>query len=86
MPLIAETANTAGAPAAAAPFAVPVNDTWLRRMERSLDRSAQWLQSPHTHMPHGRDIRPRNQRRTESPVACAVAPVPYPNATCCILC
>eukprot|EP00959_Pyramimonas_sp_CCMP1952_P421792 8836275-Pyramimonas_sp.AAC.1 len=41
---------------------------WLRRMERATGRSAQWLQSPHTSMPHGRDTRPRSQRRTESPV------------------
>eukprot|EP00959_Pyramimonas_sp_CCMP1952_P277505 5801340-Pyramimonas_sp.AAC.1 len=61
MPLIAKTANNAGAPAAAAPPAVPVNDTWFRRMERATDRSAQWLQYPHTHMPYGRDIRPRSQ-------------------------
>eukprot|EP00959_Pyramimonas_sp_CCMP1952_P070965 1481925-Pyramimonas_sp.AAC.1 len=30
MPLIAETANNAGTPAAAAPAAVPVNVMWLR--------------------------------------------------------
>eukprot|EP00959_Pyramimonas_sp_CCMP1952_P337046 7057875-Pyramimonas_sp.AAC.1 len=43
MPLIAETANNADAPAASAPPAVPVNDTWLGRIERATDRSAQWL-------------------------------------------
>eukprot|EP00959_Pyramimonas_sp_CCMP1952_P068892 1438137-Pyramimonas_sp.AAC.1 len=69
MPLIAETANNAGAPAASAPPAVPVNDTWLRRMKSATDRSAQWLQSPHAYKPYGRDIRPGNQRRTESPVS-----------------
>eukprot|EP00959_Pyramimonas_sp_CCMP1952_P152003 3180201-Pyramimonas_sp.AAC.1 len=61
MPLVAETANNAGAPATSAPPTVPVNDTWLRRMERATDRSAQWLQSPRTYMPSGRDIRPRSQ-------------------------
>eukprot|EP00959_Pyramimonas_sp_CCMP1952_P123098 2573443-Pyramimonas_sp.AAC.1 len=69
MPLIAETANNAGAPAASAPPAAPVNDTWLRRMERAINGIAQWFQFPHTHMPYGRDIRPRNPRRTESPVS-----------------
>eukprot|EP00959_Pyramimonas_sp_CCMP1952_P241119 5039054-Pyramimonas_sp.AAC.1 len=69
MPLIAETANNAGAPATSSPPSVPVNDAWLRRMERATDKSAQWLQSPHAYMPYGRDIRPRSQRRTESPVS-----------------
>eukprot|EP00959_Pyramimonas_sp_CCMP1952_P131359 2746802-Pyramimonas_sp.AAC.1 len=69
MPPIAETANNARTPAAAAPPAAPVNDTRLRRMERATDRSAQWLLFPHAHMPYGRDIRPRNQRRTESPAS-----------------
>eukprot|EP00959_Pyramimonas_sp_CCMP1952_P295235 6174848-Pyramimonas_sp.AAC.1 len=64
MPLVAETANNAGAPATLAPPSALVNDAWLRRMERATDRSAQWLQSPRTHMAYGRDIRPRNQRRT----------------------
>eukprot|EP00959_Pyramimonas_sp_CCMP1952_P042897 897632-Pyramimonas_sp.AAC.1 len=40
MPLVAETANNAGAPATSAPPLVPVNDAWLRRMERAADRSA----------------------------------------------
>eukprot|EP00959_Pyramimonas_sp_CCMP1952_P228788 4783772-Pyramimonas_sp.AAC.2 len=40
---------------------------WLRRTERATDRSAQWLQSPRTYMPFGRDTRPRSQRRTEGP-------------------
>eukprot|EP00959_Pyramimonas_sp_CCMP1952_P184356 3855032-Pyramimonas_sp.AAC.1 len=55
MPLIAEAANNAGAPAASAPAAVLVNDMRLRRMERATDRGAQWLQSQHTYMPYGRD-------------------------------
>eukprot|EP00959_Pyramimonas_sp_CCMP1952_P121666 2544076-Pyramimonas_sp.AAC.1 len=66
-PLLAEAANNAGTPAATAPATVPVNDMWLRRMERATDGSAQWLQPPHTYMPHGRDARLRSQRRTESP-------------------
>eukprot|EP00959_Pyramimonas_sp_CCMP1952_P374833 7849818-Pyramimonas_sp.AAC.1 len=69
MPLIAETASNAGGPAASAPPAAPVNDAWLWRMERATDRSAQWLRSPHAYMPYGQDIRPRNQRGTESPVS-----------------
>eukprot|EP00959_Pyramimonas_sp_CCMP1952_P322249 6743114-Pyramimonas_sp.AAC.1 len=40
MPLVAETDNSAGTPATSAPPSVPVNDTWLRRMERVTDRSA----------------------------------------------
>eukprot|EP00959_Pyramimonas_sp_CCMP1952_P205043 4287447-Pyramimonas_sp.AAC.1 len=67
MPLVSETADNAGAPARSAPPSVPVNDTWLRRMERATDRSAQWVQSSHAYMPYGRDLRPRSQRRTESP-------------------
>eukprot|EP00959_Pyramimonas_sp_CCMP1952_P279127 5835604-Pyramimonas_sp.AAC.1 len=27
------------------------------------------FRSPRTYMPHGRDLRPRNQRRAESPVS-----------------
>eukprot|EP00959_Pyramimonas_sp_CCMP1952_P233960 4889022-Pyramimonas_sp.AAC.1 len=69
MPLVAETANTAGAHATSAPPSEPVNGKWLRRMERATDRGAQWLQSPRTRMPYGRDICPRNQRRTESRVS-----------------
>eukprot|EP00959_Pyramimonas_sp_CCMP1952_P023207 488213-Pyramimonas_sp.AAC.2 len=69
MAAVAEIDNNAGAPARSAPPSVPVNDTRLRSMERATDRSAQWLQSPHTYMPYGRDPRPRNQRRTESPVS-----------------
>eukprot|EP00959_Pyramimonas_sp_CCMP1952_P010530 220673-Pyramimonas_sp.AAC.1 len=42
---------------------------WLRRMERATERSAQWLPAPQTHMPHGRDTRPRSQRSAESPVS-----------------
>eukprot|EP00959_Pyramimonas_sp_CCMP1952_P356591 7467742-Pyramimonas_sp.AAC.1 len=61
-------APAATAPAATAPAALLANDAWLRRMERATDRSAQWLQSPHTYMPCGRDTRPRSQRRAESPV------------------
>eukprot|EP00959_Pyramimonas_sp_CCMP1952_P145183 3039927-Pyramimonas_sp.AAC.1 len=61
MPPVAETANNAGAPATSAPPSVPVDDTWLRRMEKATDRSAQWLQSRRTHMPYGRDMRPRSQ-------------------------
>eukprot|EP00959_Pyramimonas_sp_CCMP1952_P022672 476258-Pyramimonas_sp.AAC.1 len=38
-------------------------------MDRATDRSAQWLQSPRAYMPHGRDTRPRSQRRTESLVS-----------------
>eukprot|EP00959_Pyramimonas_sp_CCMP1952_P073730 1541220-Pyramimonas_sp.AAC.1 len=38
-------------------------------MERATDRSAQWLQSSHSYMPYGRDLRPRSQRRTESPAS-----------------
>eukprot|EP00959_Pyramimonas_sp_CCMP1952_P252733 5280247-Pyramimonas_sp.AAC.1 len=38
-------------------------------MERATDRSAQWLQSPRTHVPHGRDLRPRSQRRAGGPVS-----------------
>eukprot|EP00959_Pyramimonas_sp_CCMP1952_P268627 5616694-Pyramimonas_sp.AAC.1 len=69
MPLVAETADNAGAPATSAPPSVPVNDTRLRRMKRATDRSAQWLQSLRACMPYGRDIRPRNQRRAEGPVS-----------------
>eukprot|EP00959_Pyramimonas_sp_CCMP1952_P397873 8336481-Pyramimonas_sp.AAC.1 len=69
MPLVAETANNAGAPATSAPPSVPVNDAWLRRMGRATDRGAQWLQSPRAYMSYGRDVRPRNQRRTEGPVS-----------------
>eukprot|EP00959_Pyramimonas_sp_CCMP1952_P298146 6236501-Pyramimonas_sp.AAC.1 len=69
MPLAAETANNAGAPATSAPLPATVNDTWLRRMERAIDRGSQWLQSARAYMPDGRDIRPRNQRRTESPAS-----------------
>eukprot|EP00959_Pyramimonas_sp_CCMP1952_P226969 4745509-Pyramimonas_sp.AAC.1 len=69
MPLVAETANNAGAPATSAPPSAPVNDAWLRRMERATDGGAQWPQSPRAHMPHGRDLRPRNQRKTESPAS-----------------
>eukprot|EP00959_Pyramimonas_sp_CCMP1952_P061053 1275717-Pyramimonas_sp.AAC.1 len=69
MPLVADTANNAGVPATSPPPSVPVNDTWLRRMERATDRSAQWLHSPRACMPYGRDIRPRNLRGTESPVS-----------------
>eukprot|EP00959_Pyramimonas_sp_CCMP1952_P254025 5306729-Pyramimonas_sp.AAC.1 len=68
MPLVTKTANNAGTPATSSPPSVPVNDTLLRRMERATDRSAKWLQSPHTHTPYWRDIRPRSQRRTESPI------------------
>eukprot|EP00959_Pyramimonas_sp_CCMP1952_P256052 5348037-Pyramimonas_sp.AAC.1 len=42
---------------------------WLRRMERATERSAEWLRAPHTIAPHGRDIRPRSQRRKQSPVS-----------------
>eukprot|EP00959_Pyramimonas_sp_CCMP1952_P313822 6569275-Pyramimonas_sp.AAC.1 len=42
---------------------------WLRRMERATERSAHLLQVSHAHMPYGRDIRPRSQRRTETPVS-----------------
>eukprot|EP00959_Pyramimonas_sp_CCMP1952_P041520 868363-Pyramimonas_sp.AAC.1 len=42
---------------------------WWRRMERAAERSAQWLQAPHTHMPFGRDTRPRSQRRTGGPAS-----------------
>eukprot|EP00959_Pyramimonas_sp_CCMP1952_P335855 7032629-Pyramimonas_sp.AAC.1 len=45
-----------------------VNETWLGRTEKAADRSAQWFQSSHACMPYGRDLRPRSQRRTESPV------------------
>eukprot|EP00959_Pyramimonas_sp_CCMP1952_P066858 1395916-Pyramimonas_sp.AAC.1 len=41
MPLVAETDRNAGTPARSAPPSVPVNDTWLRRMERATDGSAQ---------------------------------------------
>eukprot|EP00959_Pyramimonas_sp_CCMP1952_P335076 7016419-Pyramimonas_sp.AAC.1 len=68
-PLVAETDNNAGTPARSAPPSVPVNDTWLRRMERATDRSAQLLQSSLSDMPYGRDLRPRSQRRTQSLVS-----------------
>eukprot|EP00959_Pyramimonas_sp_CCMP1952_P140338 2936595-Pyramimonas_sp.AAC.1 len=42
---------------------------WLKRMGRATERSAHWLQVSHAHTPHGRDIRPRSQRRTESPAS-----------------
>eukprot|EP00959_Pyramimonas_sp_CCMP1952_P006567 137059-Pyramimonas_sp.AAC.1 len=67
MPLVAEIGNNAGAPARSAPPSVPVNDTWLRRADRATDRGAQWLQSPRAYMPHGRDLRPRNQRKDGEP-------------------
>eukprot|EP00959_Pyramimonas_sp_CCMP1952_P461827 9482237-Pyramimonas_sp.AAC.1 len=51
------------------PAVLPASDLWLRRMGRATERSAQWPQAPHTYMPYGRDIRPRSQRRTESPVS-----------------
>eukprot|EP00959_Pyramimonas_sp_CCMP1952_P116027 2425604-Pyramimonas_sp.AAC.1 len=38
-------------------------------MGSAADRSAEWLQSPRGYMPHGRDTRPRSQRRAESPVS-----------------
>eukprot|EP00959_Pyramimonas_sp_CCMP1952_P140056 2930854-Pyramimonas_sp.AAC.1 len=69
MPLIAEPANHAGTPATTAPAALRANDTWLRRLERATERSAQWPQAPHTYVPYGRDNRPRSQRRTESPAS-----------------
>eukprot|EP00959_Pyramimonas_sp_CCMP1952_P195850 4094516-Pyramimonas_sp.AAC.1 len=69
IPLVAETGSHAGAPARSAPPSVPVNDTWLGRMERATDRSAQWLQSSRSYMPYGLDLRSRSQRRTESPVS-----------------
>eukprot|EP00959_Pyramimonas_sp_CCMP1952_P220542 4611027-Pyramimonas_sp.AAC.1 len=69
MPLVAETDSNAATPARSAPPSVPVNDTWLRRMERATDRSAPWLQSSHAYMPYGRDLRARCQRRTESPAS-----------------
>eukprot|EP00959_Pyramimonas_sp_CCMP1952_P087234 1824989-Pyramimonas_sp.AAC.1 len=59
MPLVAETDNNAGTPALSDSPPVPVNDAWLRRMERAIDRGAQWLQSSHAYTPHGRDLRPR---------------------------
>eukprot|EP00959_Pyramimonas_sp_CCMP1952_P188012 3931309-Pyramimonas_sp.AAC.1 len=46
-----------------------MNDTRSRRMERVIDRSAQWLQSSHAYMPCGRDLRSCRQHRTESPVS-----------------
>eukprot|EP00959_Pyramimonas_sp_CCMP1952_P190931 3992988-Pyramimonas_sp.AAC.1 len=52
MPLVAETANNAGTPATTAPPSMPVNDTWLRRMERATDRIAQWPQYPRTRTCH----------------------------------
>eukprot|EP00959_Pyramimonas_sp_CCMP1952_P309720 6481477-Pyramimonas_sp.AAC.1 len=55
MPSVAETDNDAGAPARSAPPSVSVNDTWLRRVERATDRGAQWLQSSHSYMSHGRE-------------------------------
>eukprot|EP00959_Pyramimonas_sp_CCMP1952_P233938 4888619-Pyramimonas_sp.AAC.1 len=45
IPLVAETDSTAGAPARSAPPSAPMNDAWLRRVDRATDRSAQWLQS-----------------------------------------
>eukprot|EP00959_Pyramimonas_sp_CCMP1952_P258751 5408977-Pyramimonas_sp.AAC.1 len=69
MPLVAETDNNAGTPARSAPPSVLANGTWLRCVERATDRSAQWLQSPRAYMPYGRDLRPRSQRRRESPVS-----------------
>eukprot|EP00959_Pyramimonas_sp_CCMP1952_P091098 1907074-Pyramimonas_sp.AAC.1 len=57
-------------------------------MERATDRSAQWLQSPHTHMPYERDetFFHAVSAGWRAPQARAVAIVRYPNATCCILC
>eukprot|EP00959_Pyramimonas_sp_CCMP1952_P408157 8554121-Pyramimonas_sp.AAC.1 len=48
MPLIAATANSAGTPATTTPAALPANDMWLTRLERSTEGSAQWLQALHT--------------------------------------
>eukprot|EP00959_Pyramimonas_sp_CCMP1952_P410934 8611650-Pyramimonas_sp.AAC.1 len=69
MPLVGEPANNAGTPAATAPAGLPANHMWLRRMGRATERSAHWLQVSHAHVPYGRDIRPRNQRRAESPAS-----------------
>eukprot|EP00959_Pyramimonas_sp_CCMP1952_P354493 7426133-Pyramimonas_sp.AAC.1 len=43
MPLVAEPANNAGAPAATAPAGLPDNDMWLKRIERATESSAHWL-------------------------------------------
>eukprot|EP00959_Pyramimonas_sp_CCMP1952_P229548 4799436-Pyramimonas_sp.AAC.1 len=69
MPLVAEPANNAGAPAATAPAGLPATDLWLRRIQRATERSAHWFQVSHTYVPYGRGIRPRNQRRAEIPVS-----------------
>eukprot|EP00959_Pyramimonas_sp_CCMP1952_P452897 9467348-Pyramimonas_sp.AAC.1 len=41
----------------------------LRRVEKATGRGAQWLQAPHAHVPYGRDIRPRSQRRGTSAIS-----------------
>eukprot|EP00959_Pyramimonas_sp_CCMP1952_P074579 1558171-Pyramimonas_sp.AAC.1 len=61
MPLVAESASNAGTPAAIAPAALPAKAPWLRRMVRATERSAQWLQLSHAHMPYGSYIRPPAQ-------------------------
>eukprot|EP00959_Pyramimonas_sp_CCMP1952_P095329 1993605-Pyramimonas_sp.AAC.1 len=71
MPLVAESADIAGAPAAAVPAGLPANDQWQRRI-RATEMSAQWLQVPYGSMPYGRPLRtrrPRTQRARSGAIA-----------------
>eukprot|EP00959_Pyramimonas_sp_CCMP1952_P262287 5484749-Pyramimonas_sp.AAC.1 len=66
MPLVAESADAAGAPAETTPAGLPANEAWLRRIERSTDRSMHWLRAPDGSVPYGRPV---CARRTESPAS-----------------
>eukprot|EP00959_Pyramimonas_sp_CCMP1952_P005851 122470-Pyramimonas_sp.AAC.1 len=61
---------------------------WLRRMERAAETGAQWLQSPHTYMPHAIWARhpPAQPAHDGKPSERAQWHQFYPGATCDALC
>eukprot|EP00959_Pyramimonas_sp_CCMP1952_P406602 8522091-Pyramimonas_sp.AAC.1 len=67
MPLVAEPANNAGAPAVTAPAGLPANDARLRRIEKTTERSANWLQISHAYTPYGRDFPPAKPAQSGEP-------------------